>query len=72
MLINLSETLEEKVMIILAIILVFVITKFVLNKSEILLKHLGITGLQVLTRIMGIVVAAIAVEFVIKGVETIV
>lgn len=59
-------------MIILAIILVFVITKFVLNKSEILLKHLGITGLQVLTRIMGIVVAAIAVEFVIKGVETIV
>ncbi len=72
MLMNLSETLEEKMMIILAIILVFIITKFVLNKSEILLKHLGITGLQVLTRIMGIVVAAIAVEFVIKGVETIV
>ncbi len=71
MLITLSETLYEKLMVIVAIVVVFVITKFILNNSAILLKHLGITGLQVLTRIMGIVVAAIAVEFVIKGVETI-
>ncbi len=71
MLITLSETLYEKLMVIVAIVVVFVITKFILNNSAILLKHLGITGLQVLTRIIGIVVAAIAVEFVIKGVETI-
>ena len=71
MLITLSETLYEKLMVIVAIVVVFVITKFILNNSAILLKHLGITGLQVLTRIMGIVVAAIAVEFVLKGVETI-
>jgi len=71
MLITLSETLYEKLMVIIAIVVVFIITKFILNNSAILLKHLGITGLQVLTRIIGIVVAAIAVEFVIKGVETI-
>ncbi|PKP60531.1 MAG: hypothetical protein CVT88_02700 [Candidatus Altiarchaeales archaeon HGW-Altiarchaeales-1] len=52
-------------------VMMLITTKFILNNSAILLKHLGITGLQVLTRIMGIVVAAIAVEFVIKGVETI-
>jgi len=69
--VNLSETLYEKMMIVCAIIIVFIITKFILDNSAILLRRLGITGLQVLTRIMGIILAAIAVEFVIKGIVTI-
>jgi len=68
--INLSETIYEKFMVVIAIVLTFIITKLMLDKSEILLKILGITGLQVMTRIMGIILAAMAVQFIITGIRT--
>jgi len=71
LLMNLSETIYEKFIVITAIVLTSIITKLMLDKSEILLKILGITGLQVMTRIMGIILAAMAVQFIITGIRTI-
>jgi len=71
LLMNLSETIYEKFIVITAIALTSIITKLMLDKSEILLKILGITGLQVMTRIMGIILAAMAVQFIITGIRTI-
>lgn len=67
-LMNTTQTLVEKAMIIMAIILTFIIAKILLDKSSSLMRFLGKTGLQVITRIMGIVVATIATQFIINGV----
>lgn len=67
-LMNLSESLTEKIMVIASIILTFTIAKVMLDKSSSMMRYLGNTGLQVITRIMGILVAAIAVQFIMNGV----
>jgi len=67
-LMNTSETLTEKIMVVFSIILTFIITKIVLDKSINIKKYLGTTGLQVITRIMGILVAAISVQFIMNGI----
>lgn len=67
-LMNTAQTLVEKVMIFIAIILTFIIAKILFDKSSILMHFLGKTGLQVITRVMGIIVAAIATQFIINGV----
>ena len=63
-----AGTVAEKVLVILAIVLTFVITFFVLKFSEYIDRVLGITGIMVLTRIMGLILGAVAVNFVAIGV----
>lgn len=65
---NLSESLTEKIMVVASIILTFAIAKVMLDKSSSMMRYLGNTGLQVITRIMGILVAAIAVQFIMNGI----
>jgi len=62
-----ADTVAEKALVILAIVLTFVITLFVLRFSEYIDKALGITGIMVLTRVMGLILGAVAVNFVATG-----
>ncbi|APJ05135.1 hypothetical protein AXG55_08230 [Silvanigrella aquatica] len=54
-------------LLVIAIILVMFVTALTLNYSQYLFRLLGKTGLNLMGRIMGILIAAIAIEFVIKG-----
>jgi multiple antibiotic resistance protein len=52
-----------------AIVLTGVISYFTLRLGEPLLIRLGKTGIRVVTRIMGLILAAVAVQFVFSGVK---
>ncbi len=62
-----AGTLMERALVILAIALTFVIAFFVLKFSEYIDRVLGVTGIMVLTRIMGLILGAVAVNFVATG-----
>lgn len=68
-LMNISETITEKFMIIISIFLTFLIAKIILNKSALIIKYVGKTGIQVITRVSGIIVAAIAIQFIMNGIH---
>jgi multiple antibiotic resistance protein len=59
----------NKILLFLDIGLVFLISYFILSRSEKAFEILGKTGTMVIVRIMGLLLAAIAVQFVITGVE---
>ena len=56
-----------KIAVFLAVILVFFLTWILLRSSEQLNKILGVTGSMVFRRMMGLFLAAIAVEFMSNG-----
>jgi multiple antibiotic resistance protein len=62
-----AGTVIEKGLVILAITVTFVITLYVLRFSEYIDKAMGITGIMVLTRVMGLILGAVAVNFVATG-----
>ncbi len=62
-----AVTVIEKGLVILAITMTFVITLFVLRFSEYIDRAMGITGIMVLTRVMGLILGAVAVNFVATG-----
>jgi multiple antibiotic resistance protein len=45
------------------------VSYFVLRIGESVLRRLGKTGIRVLTRIMGWILAAVAVQFVLSGIK---
>jgi len=53
----------------ISIVLTSVLTYFVLSAASIVERRLGQTGMRILTRIMGLVLCAIAVQFIIDGVK---
>jgi multiple antibiotic resistance protein len=62
-----TATLVEKGLVLLAIVLTFLSTFYILKFSEHIDQALGITGIMVLTRTMGLILGAVAVDFVAKG-----
>lgn len=62
-----AVTIPEKATVLLALSLTFVATYFILKFSEYIDQVLGITGIMVMTRIMGLILGAIAVNFVAMG-----
>jgi multiple antibiotic resistance protein len=62
-----ADTLGRKTMVLLALVLTFLATYIILKFSEIIDRALGITGIMVMTRIMGLILGAIAVNFVAVG-----
>jgi multiple antibiotic resistance protein len=62
-----AATLAERSLVLLAIALTFGATFFILKFSEYIDQALGITGIMVLTRIMGLILGAVAVNFVAIG-----
>lgn len=59
----------DRIAIYAAVVLVFVTSFILLMTGERLFAFMGRSGLQVFTRIMGLILAAIAVQFVINGVS---
>lgn len=57
----------HKGLVIAALILTFIFTYFILRSSEYIDKALGVTGIMVMTRIQGLILGAIAVNFVATG-----
>lgn len=63
-----SETGEEPT-VIASILLVFLLTYFILTRSSGIFKALGYVGTRVLVRVMGLLLSAIAVQFVMTGLK---
>ncbi|PKP54352.1 MAG: MarC family transcriptional regulator [Candidatus Altiarchaeales archaeon HGW-Altiarchaeales-3] len=62
-----GETIDLKVLAILAIILTFALVYLIFAFADKINKILGVTGSLVLTRVMGLILGAIAVSFVSTG-----
>ena len=55
--------------LVLALVLALTATYFVLKSAHFFYRWLGRTGLNLLTRIMGLILTAVAVQFVINGIR---
>ena len=66
-----SETLTERVFVYAAIVAVMMVTWGVLSAAPFVLRRFGRTGLNVMTRIMGLLLMVIGVQFIINGVRTV-
>jgi multiple antibiotic resistance protein len=58
----------QYILFLAAIVLVFVLTYFSLKSAPHLYRLLGQTGINLVTRIMGIILTAIAIQFIIDGI----
>jgi multiple antibiotic resistance protein len=67
-LIRSGKTLGLKVLDILAILAVFVLTYIIFRFSNRIIKVLGVTGSLLVSRIMGLLLASIAVNFITVGI----
>jgi multiple antibiotic resistance protein len=63
-----AGNIQNKIILLGAIILVFVISYVILIRSRPILTFLGKTGTRVARRIMGLMLLSIAVQFIIKGI----
>ena len=63
-----ADSLAKKSLVLLAISLTFLATFFILKFSQYIDRAMGITGIMVMTRIMGLILGAVAVSFVATGV----
>ncbi|NJE08783.1 neutral amino acid NAAT transporter SnatA [Thermococcus sp. M39] len=64
-----SPTVVEKSMVLLAVLLVSITTYLILLSADKVEKKLGKVGIKVLTRMMGLILASIAVQMVINGIK---
>lgn len=60
-------TPEEYAVILFSVVLTLGVTYLVLRSATRILNYVGVTGLNVVTRIMGLLLCAMAVQFVIDG-----
>jgi multiple antibiotic resistance protein len=67
-----ANTLEQKGMLILSILLVMLLTYIILFSASRVIKFLGETGNNVMMRLMGLIVMVIAVEFFFSGLKPII
>ncbi|MCX6695579.1 MAG: MarC family protein [Candidatus Altiarchaeota archaeon] len=69
MLFNLTQSYMDRFILLIVIVVVFILSYVVLSNSSILYRALGKTGTKVLVRLMGLMLSAIAVQFVITGLK---
>lgn len=67
-----ANSLERKIVLIVAIFLVMVLTYIILYSASRVIKFLGETGNNVMMRLMGLIVMVIAVEFFFSGLKPII
>lgn len=67
-LVSRSRTTLEYVVVLLAIAMTLVASYWVLRGASAVAHRLGQTGMNVLQRVMGLIVAAVAVQFVVDGI----
>ena len=70
-LISISKSYAQKGLVLLAILLTTLACYWILGSSGCLLKILRRTGLNVLSRLMGLLLAVIAVQFVVDGIKAV-
>lgn len=68
-LIKTAENINLKLMVIAAILLTFFITFLIFRFSDYFNKVVGMTGMLVMTRLMGLFLGAIAVDFISTGIK---
>lgn len=68
-LIRTAENIDSKLMVIGAILLTFFITFLIFRFSDYFNKVVGMTGMLVMTRLMGLFLGAIAVDFISTGIK---
>ena len=61
--------LQIKLIVIMAILLIFAITFLIFRSSDYFNKVVGMTGMLVMTRLMGLFLGAIAVDFIAAGIK---
>jgi multiple antibiotic resistance protein len=66
-----ARAIPSMAILFLAIVVAMVIVFAVLRNAARIQRYLGPSGLNITTRLMGLVLAAIAVQFVIRGVESV-
>jgi multiple antibiotic resistance protein len=66
-----ARAIPNMAILFLAIVVAMVIVFVMLHNAARIQKYLGPSGLNITTRLMGLVLAAIAVQFVIRGVESV-
>jgi multiple antibiotic resistance protein len=59
--------LGERLVLLLASLGVFCLTYLILARAELLMKLIGSLGVSIATRIMGLLLALLAVQYVITG-----
>jgi multiple antibiotic resistance protein len=64
-----AKSTAAMVTVYLSIVLTALITFWVLSAASLVERRLGQTGMRILTRLMGLVLAAIAVQFIIDGIK---
>jgi multiple antibiotic resistance protein len=69
LLFNGATSVNEMGAFTLAIIAVFAASYFILMESQRVYKKLGMTGVKVVTRIMGLLIAALAIQFISNGIS---
>lgn len=66
---NTASGITDQVILFVVIGLVYLLSYFILSRSEKVFDSLGHTGTMVIVRIMGLLLAAIAIQFMITGIE---
>jgi len=64
-----AKSVAATVTVYASIVLTAVITYLVLAAASMVERRLGQTGMRILTRLMGLVLCAIAVQFIIDGIK---
>ena len=59
----------NKIFLMINIVLIFLISYFILSKSNLIFRILGKTGTRVITRVMGLMLSAIAIQFILTGIS---
>ncbi len=62
-----AKTLEQHLLIYVSIVLTMFLSLVMLRQASRLAHYLGATGINVMSRIMGLILAAIAVQFILNG-----
>jgi multiple antibiotic resistance protein len=65
-----SKSYREDGLILLSLLIVFLLTYIFFRCAQFLLNYLKETGIRLLTRLMGLIMAALAVQFVLDGLLT--
>jgi len=65
-----AKTLAATVAVYVSIVVTSVLTYVVLSAASLVERRLGQTGMRILTRLMGLVLSAIAVQFILDGIKT--
>lgn len=65
---NSTSSFEQKIFVIFGIFIAFLLSYLILRSSEKVFSFLGTTGTKVITRLMGLLLLAIAVQYFVGGV----